>query len=113
MAKLTQVSVTYQRTHRLGDYEMVKAECSATVDFEPGDDDSDVMAVAWQFCKANVMRQILAADKAQAHKAEQVYLGLPPEVADSLRVMTLQDRADADQSRWNEAVRIARLNHGE
>lgn len=113
MAKLTQVTVAYKRTHRLADYEMVTAECSATVDFEPGDDGSDVMAVAWDFVKANVKRQILAADKAHAKKAEEVYLGLPPEVAATLRVQTVQDAADADQSRWQEAERVARLIHGE
>lgn len=109
MAKLTQMTFGYRRSHRLAEYENVTAECSAVVDFDPGDDLADVAEIAWGVVKANVKRQILEADKNQAHKAIDVYLGLPPEVARTLRVKTLGDAADEDQNRWTEADAFARL----
>lgn len=110
MAKLSQVTFGYRRTHNLGDYNSITADVSATVTLEPGDDAADVAAVAWDFLKRNAKAQVL---QAAGKKAEEVYLGLPPEVARTLRVKTLQDAADDDQSRWHEAEQVARLIHGE
>lgn len=82
--KLKTVSVTYGRKFNLGDYNSATIDCTMWADLDDGDDESAVMGALWAMAKNNVKAQSLPILKQQQDAAEQILLGLPPELQEKI-----------------------------
>lgn len=82
--KLKTVSITYGRKFNLGDYNSATIDCTMWADLDDGDDEGTVMSALWAMAKNNVKAQSLPILKQQQDAAEQILLGLPPELQEKI-----------------------------
>lgn len=94
MAKLARATINYQRKINLGDYSSVDLSCMLTMDFEDGDDTSQVMEDMWEMARNNVKKAAVPfLDKVKATE-NQIFLGLPAELREKIKQQEDQHSAD-------------------
>lgn len=83
---MEKVTVSYQRTINLGDYNNIKLSMMPTVHLDPDDDIGEVLEAVWAQCRANV--EHAAQPIVEGYKVgdlhgittEELFLGLPVEL---------------------------------
>jgi hypothetical protein len=88
MAQVTSIVVRYGSTYPTGNYQNISPSFELEIRLEPGDDLKAVADAAWDVAKANVRKQVVEAlARTEGRAAQEVYNGLPPEVASTLTVI--------------------------
>jgi len=85
MPQVKTVSVKYGTKRNLGDFNSVNFEISVWADVEEDEDLDDVMKALWEMAKENVRAQATRVVSRQKVETEEIFLGLPIEVQDSIK----------------------------
>ena len=99
MAYIDKMTVSYQRTINLGNYNQIKMSMMPTIHFQAGDDVDSVLKEVWSGCRRNVehaAQPIVAGYKVgdqHGITTEELFLGIP------IESMTIQEQEEenADQ----------------
>ena len=82
--QLKTVSVTYGRKINLGDYNSATIDCTLWADLDEGENEADAMTALWTMAKENVRAQAIPLDKKTKARVEDVFMGLPVTVQESI-----------------------------
>ena len=84
MAKITTVSVTYERKVNLGDYNSAHIGISIWAELEEGDDPKAITEQLYEDAKGHVKAQTLPVVANHRAEVEKTFLGLPVEVQNQI-----------------------------
>lgn len=89
--KLTTIAVTYGRKMNLGDYNSVHSEVTLWADLEAGDDEALATDGLRQMARHHVMSELARLEPRLQAKVEDIYMGLPVAVRE-----TIEENGHAD-----------------
>lgn len=84
--KLKTISTTYGRKLNLGDYNSVHIEMSLWADLEDGDDEAIAADALRTMARNQVMTEMVRVQPKLQAKIEDLFMGLPVSVRESLEV---------------------------
>jgi hypothetical protein len=82
--KLKTVSVIYERKMNLGDYNSVHAGVTLWADLEDGDNEASAAEALRQMARNHVMAELARLQPALRAKVENLFMGLPVDVRETL-----------------------------
>ena len=111
--RITSIGVTYIRKFDLGDWNSARIECNLWASLDDGDDEAVVAEGLWTMAKANVKAQALPLVQRGSADVEEIFLGLPVKVRESLR--TIENTMDdiATIAAPNGAITLRREQDGD
>lgn len=82
--RLKTVSVTYERKMNLSDYNSVHAGATLWADLEDGDNEASAAEALRQMARNHVMAELARLQPALRAKVENLFMGLPVDVRETL-----------------------------
>jgi len=75
--RVTAISVAYNRTFNLGDYNNAKFEVSLQAELDEDEDEAQALAALWEVAKATVKAQALPVVRKRNDEVEKIRASVP------------------------------------